>query len=405
MAYPSPHLSFARRILGALATGLTVAVLAHAATVFVFFVTAGADPTTFSTLSDFFITGSLFAFVLLSVAAVLEVFRWWFTALGAGIVIAAVSAYFGSMLTVVANGTPLDAAVTEYLAASLIGPNLILISAFAIVSATAGVAMWRLIAGRDVASDRRIALVRLPSSNLADGQLTHIERSEVNTELADRQWEGYVAALTDHGWNTVEIPVAEGHADSVFIEDTVVLFGSTAVIANPGAPSRAGESEAIEASLAELRLKPRRIEAPGTLDGGDVLKAGRTVYVGSSSRTNAEGIRQLRAIVTPLGYTVVGVPVARVLHLKSAVSALPDGTVIGFPSLLDDTSVFERFLAVPEAQGGSVVVLDNETVLMSAAAPQSAALIESLGYEVVTVDISEFEKLEGGVTCLSVRVR
>jgi dimethylargininase len=109
--------------------------------------------------------------------------------------------------------------------------------------------------------------------------------------------------------------------------------------------------------------------------------------------------------VAPLGYTVVGVPVTKALHLKTAVTALPDGTVIGYEPIVDEPRLFERFLPVPEAHGTAVVVLDEETVLMSASAPQSIALIEDLGYTVVPVEISEFEKLEGCVTCLSIRVR
>jgi dimethylargininase len=154
-----------------------------------------------------------------------------------------------------------------------------------------------------------------------------------------------------------------------------------------------------------LGIPVHRLELPGTLDGGDVLKVGRTVYVGQSLRTNAEGTRQLREILEPVGFFVVPVPITRALHLKTAVTALPDGTVIGYPPLVDDPGVFDRFVPVPEANGTAVVVLDDETVLMSSAAPRSAALFASLGYRVVAVDISEFEKLEGCVTCLSVRIR
>ena len=152
-----------------------------------------------------------------------------------------------------------------------------------------------------------------------------------------------------------------------------------------------------------IRVIP--IDLPGTLDGGDVLKVGTTVYVGQGSRTNAEGVRQLAAIAEPLGYTVVPVPVTKALHLKSAVTALPDGTVIGHEALVDDPSVFPRFAPVPEVEGTAVVILDGDTLLMSSAAPRSASLFESLGYRVVATEISEFEKLEGCVTCLSVRIR
>ena len=177
------------------------------------------------------------------------------------------------------------------------------------------------------------------------------------------------------------------------------------MITRPGADSRRDETTGTEAALQAQGLAIERIQEPGTLDGGDVLKVGSTVFVGRGGRTNADGIRQLRALVTPLGYTVVAVPVTKALHLKTAVTALPDGTVIGYEPLVDDPSVFGRFLAVPEAHGTAVVVLSDDTVLMSASAPQSAALVADLGYSVITVDISEFEKLEGCVTCLSIRIR
>ena len=123
-------------------------------------------------------------------------------------------------------------------------------------------------------------------------------------------------------------------------------------------------------------------------------------------RTNDEGIAQLASHLEPLGARVVTVPLTKVLHLKSAVTALPDGTVIGYEPVVDDPGVWRgRFLPVPEEPGAHVVLLDDDVLFMSSAAPQSAKLFEERGYRVVTVDISEFEKLEGCVTCLSVRLR
>jgi len=136
-----------------------------------------------------------------------------------------------------------------------------------------------------------------------------------------------------------------------------------------------------------------------------VLKVGRTVYVGRGGRTNAEGVAALRAILRPLGWSVVAVPLTKALHLKSAVTALPDGTVIGWEPVVDEPRIFPSFLPMPEEPGAHVVVLDDDTLLMAASAPRSAELLRGLGYTVVTVDVSEFEKLEGCVTCLSVRVR
>jgi dimethylargininase len=136
-----------------------------------------------------------------------------------------------------------------------------------------------------------------------------------------------------------------------------------------------------------------------------VLKVGRTAYVGRGGRTDAEGVAALRRAVGPLGWNVVAVPVSRVLHLKSAVTALPDGTVVGYPPLVDDPGFFPHFRAMPEEGGSHVVDLGDGRLLMAASAPRSADLIAGLGYSPVVVDIGEFEKLEGCVTCLSVRLR
>ena len=167
------------------------------------------------------------------------------------------------------------------------------------------------------------ALVRRPSPRVADGLVTFIERRPVDGSLASSQWAGYVAALEAAGWETVEVEPADDCPDGVFIEDTLVVRRGIAVIARPGAESRRQEVEAVEAAIASLGYSPKRIEPPGTLDGGDVLQVGDTVYVGTGGRTNPEGARQLRAILEPLGATVLSVPVRKVLHLKSAVTALP----------------------------------------------------------------------------------
>ena len=262
------------------------------------------------------------------------------------------------------------------------------------------------------------ALVRPTSRKLAEGQLTHIERVDVDIDLAERQWGAYCDTLDTWGFETVRVPGDDDLPDSVFVEDAVVVFGDLAVLTSPGAESRRAETDAVGETLRGLAagsgagsvpgsghpLEVAAIELPGTLDGGDVLKIDSTVYVGQGGRTNGDGIRQLRALLVARGYTVVGVPVTKVLHLKSAVTALPDGTVIGHLDDVDHPAIFPRFLAMPE-HGAAAVVLSGDTVLMAASVPKSVALVESLGYRVITVDISEFEKLEGCVTCLSVRLR
>ena len=249
------------------------------------------------------------------------------------------------------------------------------------------------------------ALVRRPGPRLAEGIVTNIERRVVDYELGLKQWGAYVEALASAGWETVEVPPADECPDAVFIEDTMLVYKNLAVIARPGADSRKHEIPGAEAAVAGLGLSINRIRPPGTFDGGDALKIGDNIYVGRGGRTNAAGVRQLRDILTPLGATVIGVPVSKVLHLKSAVTALGDGTIIGYRPLVDDCSIFPSFRAVPEESGAHVVVLDAHRILLAADCPESAKMFDALGYEPITVDISEFQKLEGGVTCLSVRLR
>jgi dimethylargininase len=248
-------------------------------------------------------------------------------------------------------------------------------------------------------------LVRRPGPRLSDGLVTHRTRAPIDLELAQRQWRAYVTALAAEGWETIEVAPADDCPDAVFVEDTVVVYGDLAVICRPGAGARRPETAGTEATVAALGYRIARIEAPGTLDGGDVLKHAGVVWVGLSARTNESGLEQLAALLRPLGAQVVGVPVSRVLHLKSAVTALPDGTVVGCEPIVDDAAAWPSFLPVPEEAGAHVVVLDEFAVLMAASAPATRALFESRGLRVVTVDISEFEKLEGCVTCLSVRLR
>ena len=168
------------------------------------------------------------------------------------------------------------------------------------------------------------------------------------------------------------MPAIDECPDGVFIEDTMVVYGDLAVIARSGADS------------AGRRLPPRRrrsrgqgyritrITEPGTLDGGDILKIGSTVYAGLGGRTNDEGIRQLRDALAPLGADVRAVPVRKVLHLKSAVTALPDGTVIGYEPLVDDQAAFDSFRPVPEEAGAHIVLLGEGRLLMAASAPKTA---------------------------------
>jgi dimethylargininase len=252
---------------------------------------------------------------------------------------------------------------------------------------------------------RGIALVRRPSRRLAEGLVTHIERSDVDVPQARRQHEAYRAALAEAGWQVREVAPADHCPDSVFVEDTVVVCDGLAVITRPGAPQRRPEIPGTEKAVREAGLEVVRIEAPGTLDGGDVLQVGTTVYVGRGDRTNGEGVAQLRAHLATRGRSVTPVPLREVLHLKSAVTALPDGTLLALPELLDAAALRQPVRAVGEEEAGChVVPLGDDLVLMAASAPRTAALVADLGFTPVVVDISEYEKLEGCVTCLSVLI-
>jgi dimethylargininase len=251
----------------------------------------------------------------------------------------------------------------------------------------------------------RKALVRRPGPRLPEGIVAHIERVPVDYELAVQQWEQYVAVLRRCDWETIEVARADDCPDSVFVEDTVVVYDKIAMIARPGALIRRPEIVGAEQAIERLGYAISRIQEPGTLDGGDVIKVADRMYVGRSDRTNAAGVAQMRRTFEPHGVTLVEVPVSEVLHLKSAATALPNGSIIGYLPALDDASIFPDFISVPEPSGAHVVLLGGNRLLMATSAPRSAELFAGLGYEPIVVDISEYEKLEGCVTCLSVRLR
>jgi len=401
--------TFARRLFASLAAALIAAAVACTAVVlavYLIVIFAGVSATFVSIVHDFVFSGIVLVIVL-TLGGLLGGLASYPRALGVGIASAIIAPYFGVVILDTIRGTEFTTASDNAFLSIIIG-NVGLVAAIILVTIFVAVRAYRWAFGLRVVAPRethRVALVRAPVKTLSKGQVTHIKRRPIRFAKAQAQWDGYVAALESEGFRVQRIEGDEAFPDCVFVEDMVVMLGQTAILASPGADSRKGELEPVEAMVLDLGLETRHIRLPGTLDGGDVLKVGSTIYVGRGGRTNAEGIRQFRAIGIELGYEVVAVPVTKALHLKSAVTALPDGTVIGHPTLVDNPSIFPRYLEVPEVEGVAVVVLTNNSVLMSASAPKSAALIEELGYRVTKVEITEFEKLEGCVTCLSVRIR
>lgn len=406
-ARPRPERTPARRAVAVAAGAGAVAVLAAATGLLSLFIANGQSPDVFAQATGHFFLAGVIAWALLSVANAVGATRRWFLALLVGFASSVLAALLATTVTVLSGGRAITPDLYLFVLGSLVSLNLVFILTATVAEAVVAPQVERAVL--DYLPRRphhRIALVRIPASNLSEGLVTHRDPVPIDQARADEQWDNYCAALLAEGWETVEVDAAPELADSVFVEDALVMFGDLAVLTSPGAESRRPEVDGVERAIRSIPgVEVRRIELPGTLDGGDVLKIGADVYVGASGRTNAAGIHQLRGLLAPRGYNVIAVPLTKALHLKSSVTALPDGTVIGYPDLVDEPGLFPRFLAVPEPEGVAVVALSDETLLMSAAAPRTAAMLAGFGYRVVTVDISEFEKLEGCVTCLSVRVR
>ena len=233
-------------------------------------------------------------------------------------------------------------------------------------------------------------------------ELTHLTRTVIDVALAREQHHAYEQALRALGWQIESLPEEPELADSVFVEDTALVLDEVAVITRPGAPSRQAETASIAAALGKHR-ELVRIESPGTLDGGDVLRVGRSVYVGTSSRSSANGIQQLGALLQPFGYRVLPVAVQGCLHLKSAV------TQVATDALLINSRYVERkhfagmrFIEVDESEpSGANALMLGGTVIYSRSYPCTAEVLQRHGIRVRTVEMSETEKAEGAVTCCS----
>ena len=260
--------------------------------------------------------------------------------------------------------------------------------------------------GMPNAHARWIAFTREVSPTIVDCELTHLARTPIDVATARAQHQAYERLLASLGCDVRRVPAAPQYPDAVFIEDAAVVFDEIAVITRPGAESRRDETAAVEAALGALR-PVAHITAPGTLDGGDVLSVGRSVFVGRTDRTNLEGISQLRAAIAPHGYTVRGIDVTGCLHLKTAVTAVDDTTVLLNPDWVDP-AVFARFRVIevdPLEPMGANVLRIGEHLVYGASYPRTQARLEQLGYALRTVDASELAKAEGAVTCCSVVVR
>jgi dimethylargininase len=251
-----------------------------------------------------------------------------------------------------------------------------------------------------------VALTREPARALDACELTYREREPIDAGVAARQHRGYCDALRACGARVVTLPPLEEFPDSVFVEDTSIVLDEVAVLTRPGVESRRGEVRLIAPEVARLRTV-ERVEPPATLEGGDVLRLGRTLYVGLSPRTNAEGADCLRRLVAPHGYEVVTAEARGCLHLKSGCSALDDETVLVNPEWVD-AAVFRgrEVVAVDAAEPWAANVLRVAgSVCVGAAFPRTAEALAARGYDVRAVEVSEFAKAEGALTCMSLLFR
>ncbi len=246
------------------------------------------------------------------------------------------------------------------------------------------------------------AITRDVSPAIGSCELTYLGRTEIDADLAAQQHEQYQSVLSSLGCEIVVVPVAPDLPDSVFIEDTALVLDEIAVMCLPGAESRRPEVEGVREFVQRYR-KTESIQLPGTLDGGDLLRVGKVIYAGHSTRSNLDGIEQLRTIVGDYGYEVKTLEAAQCLHLKSAVSEVAPGTLLINPDWVDqsafgDCDLIEINREEPHAANALRVA---EKLVYPTSFPRTMDRLVRCGIEVAPVDVSELQKAEGAVTCCS----
>lgn len=248
-----------------------------------------------------------------------------------------------------------------------------------------------------------LAITRQVSPAITRCELTHLDREPIDVERALAQHRRYEHTLEVLGYEVLSLPADGDLPDCVFVEDTAVVVDELAVITRPGAESRRAETAPVAEALAERRPLARIVE-PGTLDGGDVLRVGRRVFVGLTGRTNEEGIAQLRAALAPYGYAVTAVAVGGCLHLKTAVTQVASETVLLNREWVDPSAFaqYETIDVDPAEPSAANTLMVNGTVLVASAYPRTAARLEKAGLVLVRLEMTELAKAEGALTCCSI---
>lgn len=249
---------------------------------------------------------------------------------------------------------------------------------------------------------RTIAVTRELTTAIGNCELTFLPRSEIDVARAQQQHQDYQSALSSLGCEAVVIPAPPGLSDCVFIEDTALVLDDLAVMLRPGVASRRPEVAGVAEILGKYRPL-KAIESPGTVDGGDLLRAGSRIFAGLSTRTNQSGIRQLSNIVSDYGITVEPVETAKCLHLKSAISEVAPGTLLINPDWIS-SSTFAKFELIPidekEAHAANALRI-GEDVIYPSSFPRTLDELVKRGINVLPVELTELQKAEGAVTCCS----
>lgn len=247
-------------------------------------------------------------------------------------------------------------------------------------------------------------IVRKPGRSLVEG-ITSASLGKPDYEKALRQHAGYIEALKRCGVRVKVLEAEEKYPDSVFIEDTAVLTEKCAVITNPGVLSRRGEEVSVERALEKFYSCIERIHFPGTLEGGDVMRVGNHFYVGLSARTNKEGLRLFTEILSQYGYKSSGIEMKEFLHLKTGLAYLESNNLLIAGEFIrrPEFEKFNRIEIDPSESYAANCIWVNDKVLVPLGYPGTRAAIEAAGYETLEVDVSEFRKLDGGLSCLSLR--
>ena len=245
------------------------------------------------------------------------------------------------------------------------------------------------------------AFTRAVSPRLPECALTHLARQPIDYAKAAAQHAAYERALADSGFEVVRLPELRDDPDAVFVEDTALLLGPHAIITRPGIASRADETDSTAAGL-EPHFEVHRLDS-GFLDGGDVLRIGRTIYVGRSSRTDGGGIRALAEAAEPLGYKVIEAELRDCLHLKTGATFAGDGVLLHNPRCVDPAQFagVEPFAVDPDEPAAANSVRAGARLILPAGNPNTAARLRDRGFHVVELNVSELQKAEAGVTCMS----